>query len=224
MQKITCPTAYRQELHERILTAAMDEFRSRGVRAVRMDDIAAKLAISKRTLYEIYENKETLLLEALKMHENQMDAHMRQYVENGGHNVIETIIEYYDIHIQHTAEVTPVFYEELHRYPSVLTYFEQKHVERMRSQKVFFKRGVSEGLFRSDVDYDILSRIADATMEYVMRTQMYREFKLDYILHNVTFLYVRGICTEAGVKLLDSALGGKCCTPDVAPMAAYHGA
>lgn len=209
MQKITCPTAYRQELHERILTAAMDEFRSRGVRAVKMDDIAAKLAISKRTLYEIYENKETLLLEALKMHEAQMDAHMSKYVEDGSHNVIETIIEYYDIHIQHTAEVNPVFYEELHRYPGVLAYFEQKHVERMRSQRLFFQRGVAEGLFRGDVDYNILSRIADATIDYVMRTQMYHEFKLGYILYNVAFLYVRGICTEEGVKLLDTALGSR---------------
>ena len=43
-------------------------------------------------------------------------------------------------------------------------------------------------------------------MEYVMRTQMYREFKLDYILHNLTLLYVRGICTEEGVRKLDEAL------------------
>ena len=46
-------------------------------------------------------------------------------------------------------------------------------------------------------------------MDYVMRTQMYREFNLEYILHNVTLLYVRGICTEAGVRLLDSALGSR---------------
>ena len=77
MQKINCLTAYRQELQEHILAAAMEEFRRRGVRAVKMDDIAGKLAISKRTLYEIYENKETLLLEALKLHEQQTDTHMR---------------------------------------------------------------------------------------------------------------------------------------------------
>ena len=57
--------------------------------------------------------------------------------------------------------------------------------------------------------FDIVSRIADASMDYVMRTQMYREFNLEYILHNVTLLYVRGICTEAGVRLLDSALGSR---------------
>ena len=43
-------------------------------------------------------------------------------------------------------------------------------------------------------------------MDFVMQTQMYREFNLDYILHNVTLLYVRGICTEDGIRLLDKAL------------------
>ncbi len=209
MQKINCLTAYRQELQEHILAAAMEEFRRRGVRAVKMDDIAGKLAISKRTLYEIYENKETLLLEALKLHELQTDTHMRAYVEDNAHNVIETIIEFYDIHIQQAAGVNPLFYEELHRYPAVLAFFEEKHVERMHNQNLFFNRGVAEGFFRKDVDFDIVSRIADASMDYVMRTQMYREFNLEYILHNVTLLYVRGICTEAGVRLLDSALGSR---------------
>ena len=65
---------------------------------------------------------------------------------------------------------------------------------------------MNEGCFRDDVDYDIFGRICDSSMEYVMRTQMYREFKLGYILHNLTLLYVRGICTEEGVRKLDEAL------------------
>ena len=44
------PTAYRIELRERILTIAMKEFHQRGLRAVKMDDIAKKLGISKPAL------------------------------------------------------------------------------------------------------------------------------------------------------------------------------
>ena len=207
MQKINCPTAYRQELRERILTASMDEFRKRGVRAVKMDDIASKLAISKRTLYEIYANKETLLLEGMKLHEEKIEASMSEYAESGNHNVIETIIEFYNIQVENSADVNPLFFEEIHRYPSVLAFFEEKHKARRMKQNLFLKRGVSEGFFRKDVDYDILSRIGEASVDFVMRTQMYREYKLDYIMHNLTLLFVRGICTEAGVRALDKALG-----------------
>ena len=41
-------------------------FAEKGIRAVKMDDIARMLTISKRTLYEIYPNKEELLLECFK--------------------------------------------------------------------------------------------------------------------------------------------------------------
>lgn len=57
---------YRETLKGKILTAAMAAFTKKGIKAVKMDDIAAALSISKRTLYELYENKEDLLLEGIK--------------------------------------------------------------------------------------------------------------------------------------------------------------
>ena len=51
-------TLYRQELKERILTLSLRECKAKGVKAVKMDDLAKQLSISKRTLYEIYANKE----------------------------------------------------------------------------------------------------------------------------------------------------------------------
>ena len=59
-------TAYRQELKGRILKESIKEFKKNGIKQVKMDDIANNLSISKRTLYEIYPNKEVLLLEGLK--------------------------------------------------------------------------------------------------------------------------------------------------------------
>lgn len=56
-------TEYRKHLKERILTVAMQAFKQHGIRNVRMDDIATTLAISKRTIYETYSNKEELLLD-----------------------------------------------------------------------------------------------------------------------------------------------------------------
>lgn len=57
---------YRNELKFRIIRTAMPLFKQKGIKAVRMDDIANILSISKRTLYEIYNNKEDLLLEGVK--------------------------------------------------------------------------------------------------------------------------------------------------------------
>ena len=54
MQEIKETTAYKKLLKGRILETAMKAFAERGVKAVRMDDVAQMLGISKRTLYEIY--------------------------------------------------------------------------------------------------------------------------------------------------------------------------
>jgi len=51
------PSAYRKELRARLLDTAMKAFSTYGIKAVKMDYIAQTLGISKRTLYEIYDNK-----------------------------------------------------------------------------------------------------------------------------------------------------------------------
>ena len=62
------PTAYRKELREKILKTAMAEFMQRGLKAVKMDDIAKKMVMSKRTLYEIFADKEELLYECVNLY------------------------------------------------------------------------------------------------------------------------------------------------------------
>ena len=54
---------YRKEIKEKILQLATTMFFQHGIRKVKMDDIANYLKISKRTLYELYQNKEDLLYE-----------------------------------------------------------------------------------------------------------------------------------------------------------------
>ena len=67
MSKLTSPQAYREELKQRIIDVAMKEFWQKGVKAVKMDDIANDLTISKRTLYETYENMD-IIFELYNMH------------------------------------------------------------------------------------------------------------------------------------------------------------
>lgn len=57
MQEKKNISTYREALKDKILETAMVAFAEKGIRAVKMDDIANSLSISKRTLYEIYGNK-----------------------------------------------------------------------------------------------------------------------------------------------------------------------
>ena len=203
MYKENPQTNYRIELSGKILRTAMHEFLHRGVKSVKMDDIANLLGISKRTLYEIYSNKEELLLECVRMHEEECDRQMAEYGNSPKHSVIDIIIEFYKHQIEGVNGVSPIFFYDLHRYHSVIEYFEQKRQLRNKNAKEFFMRGVHEGYFRSDIDFDIVLRIGQESMDYAMRTEMYKNYDMKHILHNILLLFLRGLCTAEGIARLD---------------------
>ena len=104
MRKNNSQNSYRQELRERILATAMNEFYTKGIKAVKMDDIAKRLSISKRTLYEIYQNKEELLLEGMKASEAEFDAHMKAFSFQQSSNVMDILIESYHYQVTKLAK------------------------------------------------------------------------------------------------------------------------
>ena len=206
MYKGSSQTCYKMELRNRILKAAMTEFLHKGVKSVKMDDIANTLAISKRTLYEIYSNKEALLLEAVRIHEQEFNDHMVQYSQDKNHNVMDIIIEFYKKKLLDIADVSPLFPVELRKDKQVVECHEMQHAERRNHALVFFHRGVKEGFFRSDLNFDIILKTSSASVNYAMETQMYKNYSITAIMHNTIFLYLRGICTTKGIKELDAAI------------------
>ena len=49
------------------MLTAFDLFSEHGIKNVSMDDIAHNMSVSKRTLYELFEDKETLLTECISL-------------------------------------------------------------------------------------------------------------------------------------------------------------
>lgn len=206
MQKSNVSTNYRQELRERILKASMHEFMTKGIKAVKMDDLATELSISKRTLYEIYSNKEELLLAGMKLHEQEYDHHMAQYAAVPGRTVMDIILEFYRMQIRHMVGMNSLVFLEIQKYRSVFEFLNQKHLEREEKANAFFRRGVQEGFFRGDVDYGIVAGIGNASIHHVMESRMYEQYEMEYIFQNIIFLFIRGICTQKGIRIVDSFL------------------
>lgn len=171
-----------------------------------MDDIARLLSISKRTLYEIYSDKQSLLLEGICHEEKQREDYLHAFAirkENGALNVI---MEFYRMQIKELSIVNPIFFEDLKRYRAVMEYMRNRHVEQQKKAVVFFLEGVKEGFFRTDVDYDIISRIGEDAIRFVMESRMYNEYSLEHIFRNIIFLFVRGFSTEKGIRMMDRLL------------------
>ena len=90
----------------------MDMFHKQGIKQVRMDDIAKTLSISKRTLYEIFDDKETLLLKCIKRKQEMQDKYMQQF-DLSQSNVLEVVLHHYQYTIELLPHVNPAFFEDL---------------------------------------------------------------------------------------------------------------
>ena len=203
MHKINVQTEYREQLKNRILNLAMQEFYINGIKRVKMDDIAKKLVISKRTLYEIYNKKEDLLLEGIKMSDSLCETHMKNFQNEKAPDVMDILVEFYKVQMERVRMINPLFFAELHKYSKIVSYLSRQHEIRRVKSQVFFAHGVKDGYFRDDIDYALVERFSSATMEYVMDNKLYEIYSMQHILYNVMFLFMRGFCTDKGLAIMD---------------------
>lgn len=205
MQEIKIISAYRQSLKTRILEAASDAFSQKGIKSVRMDDIAQSLNISKRTLYEIYENKEVLLFECLKTAKMRSQEEMALIAAQRA-NVMDIILDIYRSKMSQLQKINPQFYSDLEKYPQLQSFLEEQHDKDRTKLKDFLRRGIEEGYFKGDINVDIIAKVFDAINEYMKNHKLYTEFPLEQLFNNMLFVIIRGICTQKGVAVIDTFL------------------
>ena len=195
----------RQQLKAIILPMAREAFRLHGIRAVKMDDLAASLKMSKRTLYETYQNKEALLIDVLRLTMEEHHAVMQEFKEHNN-DVMDLIIEHFRIQTENYAETNPLFFKDLKFYPDLTDKF--RDIEKCNEEKTMevFARGIEEGYFRPEVNYEFIAKVG-RQFSIIFRTQ--EDFS-QYDMHEVFISFVctllRGICTEKGIAKLDSLL------------------
>ena len=205
MQEIKDISAYKQGVKERIPDVALQLFTERGISAVRMDDVAQTMGISKRTIYELYDKKEDLLFEVVVKHFKRRMDRMEQAVSHCS-NVMEILLEVYHMKVSDFKETNPLFFTEMIRYPQVKKFLDEQNNLMRDNSYGFIQRGVEEGYFRADLNYQMAVLQFDAMGEYVMQKELYRQYSIEDIFRNLVFVSLRGLCTEKGIKAIDEML------------------
>lgn len=199
------PTPYKLELRTKILDVAMNQFKQKGIRNVRMDDIATMLGISKRTLYEIYNNKEQLLYEGVVRDEEMRSAIVHEFSRTA-ENEMEIIVEVLKMKLRELGQINPLFFSELHKYETVVEYLRQTHLKSNQESLSFFLHGVEGGFFRKHVNYELILQMSNAVMNHVVEEKLYNRVSLQDIFVNYVNVIIRGLCTEKGLEILNAKL------------------
>jgi AcrR family transcriptional regulator len=192
----------KEEKREAVVKGAMVLFAKNGIKDVTMDDIAHALKMSKRTLYELFVDKENLLLYCVKTEGLWQRDRLREYVQNAV-NVLEPVL--YDLHfkMQALSLVTPSFFTDLLKYPKVVAYVTEVSRGQRKLAVDYLSQGVQQGLFRSDVNFDIVYSVIVAQFDIMFSSKDFSKYTPFELFNNLVLNYFRGCATPEGVRIMD---------------------
>ena len=193
------------QLRERVLKYALNEFLQHGIKNVKMDDIAANLQMSKRTLYEMFEDKEHLLIESIRLQHSENRSKIDAIAHQAA-NPLEVFAGVFNLKLNETRGVSPKFIGDLNRYESIRRGFEAEKKSRNNKTLHFIDECVKQGLFRDDINYALLVRMMDTCLSTMMEQEFYKDFPIDEIYYTLYETMLRSICTQKGREILDKTI------------------
>lgn len=191
-------------MKETILTGVEAMFLRYGIRSVSMDDIAHQLGISKKTIYQYFDDKNDLVKQITS---NIINTRFRTYDDYSkvASNAIE---ELYLISKQvrdHFSELNAAMMFDLQKYyPDawrILHGYEQEVIYHSVIDNL--KRGVKERNYRSDINPEILAKMRIELIHLMLDDSKFPKDKFQFkeVQIQVFDHFVHGILTEAGLKL-----------------------
>jgi TetR/AcrR family transcriptional regulator, cholesterol catabolism regulator len=193
------------EPKERILKKADELFKRYGIRSVSMDDIAAQVGMSKKTLYQYYVDKEELVnavFSTIMEHNKLCCSSCVQGAENALHEVFLQFDQVQGM----LAEMNPSVLYDMEKYhaPTFAKFRAYQNEFLYGMIRSNFERGVAEGIYRDDFDIEIITRFRISTMMSAFNTDLFPASRtnLVYVQQQLLDLFLYGIATAKGERLI----------------------
>ncbi|MBQ2783618.1 MAG: TetR/AcrR family transcriptional regulator [Alistipes sp.] len=190
-----------------IIEHAAQMFINQGIKAVRMDDIARELSISKRTLYEIFSDKEELLYLSIRHYTLRCRERRIESITNID-NSLEVMIYNLREMINHAPTIARVRRNLKRFYPKVQERLEtdaQNHSS--NDIRGWIKDCVANGYFTPTSDCDFVVRVIQDSVQGIMvfdRDQMQNSLEMISLMSYSLIIFIRGLCTMKGIEIIDA--------------------
>ncbi|MEQ1734391.1 MAG: TetR/AcrR family transcriptional regulator, partial [Bacteroidia bacterium] len=194
------------EKETRLLTACFSLFTRLGVKSITMDDVARELGVSKKTLYNHFEDK-TDLLKKTFLHDMEADRVRCQENVIKSKNAIEELLLVNEDLKQRFTEMHPsVVYDLQKFYPEVwglFKDFKHKHILNCIIENI--TRGKAEDLYREKLNTEVYARLFVGKFEILFDIELFpsKEYKLHEIHFEMIAYHVRAMATAKGLKQLE---------------------
>lgn len=193
------------ETKERIQKKAHELFLRYGIRSVSMDDIAAQLGMSKKTIYQFFSEKDELVT-AVMDEEVSFTQHKCEMCQVDAKNAVDEIFLTLERVLEQFANLNPMVLYDAEK-------FHPKAFEKFRKMKEEFlyevvahniRRGIEEELYRDTINVEMMSRYRVETMmiPFAMAATSPGKFNLADVSRETIEHFLYGLATLKGYKLI----------------------
>jgi AcrR family transcriptional regulator len=189
-----------EETKKIILQAASQAFQLKGIRNMKMSDLAGILGMSKKTIYTCFDSKHQMLSEIFQQELQHIDSTIKEYV-GFGQNAIEEVFKVFITLSDYFKTKNPERMGEIKQlYPRIYGLFQEfKDHKLLANFKQNMERGINEGVYRNDIHVLLTGKL------YLNMVESITDPSLDPIMphfsnryYHVFRYHMRGICSESG--------------------------
>ncbi len=191
-------------MKQQIIEHAGRIFTRHGVRSVTMDELCGEMGISKKTLYIHFANKEELVSEVMNtLLKNTMES--IYFLMEGASNSIEGFCEIANHVFEIMSRISPSMIHEIKKYyPKVwedVQKFKKMSIENMAYENL--KKGVVEGLYRSDINIDLVNRFYLTIILNMNDEELFPQTTTNpgAVYQGFINYHIRSIATEEGYEI-----------------------
>lgn len=183
---------------EEIIRITQELITRNGIRAVRVDEIAQTLGISKRTLYEMFADKDDLVSACLDFMSHQQQERIASYRKRRSRSSLQRAFKLVYEYIDHLYMVESSFLSDLRHKVIYAEHFDE-HREFWRSELASHLNGSrEEKLLLPEIE---AMSFADRILETIFEMRINNATREEVYLFCRTIL--RGAATREGVERID---------------------
>ena len=190
-------------MKEQIIETALQQFLKYGIRKMTVQKLVAPIGISTKTVYKYFTGKEDLLKHCLQLHYSGLAKNFDGLQQKSLNPVVTTFEIWYSA-LDLDFGVNHLFYHDLNYYypqlqDAVLHKFFRNNMTELNS---LVASGIEQGFFRSDISPSVVPEVIGILYSSITRTGQFKKYRLTAaeLMHNTIDAYLRGICTEKGLK------------------------
>ncbi|ANQ50127.1 TetR/AcrR family transcriptional regulator [Flammeovirga yaeyamensis] len=198
------------QLKIRIIDEARKQFKAYGIKRVTMSGISNELGISKKTLYNVFKDKEEMISSSIEHHITEDIEYVDKVTDDQSLDGVFKLASIFFFFFTRIKDINPLTFMDLKKfYPEMYRKFEcHKKGCFFDSMEKIMSQGIKEKFFLEDINVPLLVSMRMWQLETALDTSVYdhSKYSVETIQLEMFKHFIRGIATTEGILLLDKYL------------------